>query len=127
MMMVNWMISSAARYAGASILLIAISGQSLVAGTWVPLTHTAPGAVNLMLLLPDGTVMAANNRDTDLVGGIIGNAWYRLTPDSSGSYVNGSWTTLASAHDTRLYYSSAVLTNGRVFVAGGEYGTGGPR
>jgi len=67
-----------------------------------------------MLLLSDGTVLAANG----------GNAWYRLTPDLHGSYVNGTWTTVAAMHDTRLYYSSDVLTNGRVFVAGGEDGTG---
>jgi len=67
-----------------------------------------------MLLLPDGTVMAADG----------GNSWFRLTPDLNGNYVNGSWTTLASMHDSRLYYSSQVLRDGRVFVAGGEYGTG---
>lgn len=68
-----------------------------------------------MLLLNDGTVMAHNGQ---------GSAWYRLTPDSSGSYVNGTWTTLAAMHDTRLYFSSDVLKDGRVFVAGGEYGIG---
>ena len=82
---------------------------------WVPLARTAPGAVNLTLLLSDGTVMAQN---------LGGNSWYRLAPDIHGSYVNGTWTTLAPMHDTRLYYSSAVLRDGRVFVAGGEYGTG---
>ena len=30
-------------------------------------------------------------------------------------------------NDTRLYYSTAVLRDGRVFVAGGEYGTGKAR
>ena len=44
-----------------------------------------------------------------------------------GSYLNGTWTTLASMADTRLYYSAAVLMDGRVFVAGGEYGTGGAK
>lgn len=92
------------------------------AGTWTRLAHNAPGGVNLMLLLPDGTVMAAKNN-----GSTIGSGWYRLTPDIHGSYVNGTWTTLASAHDTRLYYPSQVLRDGRVFVAGGEYGTGGPK
>jgi len=89
------------------------------AGTWTPLAHAAPGAVNLMLLLSDGTVMAAGSD-----GITISNAWYRLTPDLHGSYANGTWTTLAPMHYTRLYYSSAVLTNGMVLVAGGEYGTG---
>jgi len=93
--------------------------RTLAGGTWTPLAHSAPGAVNLMLLLSDGTVMAANNDDFT-----VGRAWYLLTPDSHGSYVNGTWTTLASMHDTRLFYSSAVLRDGRVFVAGGEYGSG---
>ncbi len=88
------------------------------AGTWTRLTRNAPGPVALTLLLSDGTVMGANN------SGSIGNAWYKLTPDSHGSYLNGTWSTLAPMHDTRLWYSSAVLKDGRVLVAGGEYGTG---
>lgn len=88
-------------------------------GTWTPLVAPAPGAVELMLLLSDGTVLCANNDDNT-----IGNGWFRLTPDSHGSYINGSWSAVASMHYTRLFYSSDVLRDGRVFVAGGEYGTG---
>jgi hypothetical protein len=55
----------------------------------------------------------------------ISSNWYRLTPDIHGSYVNGTWTTLAAMHDARLYFSSDVLPDGRVFVAGGEYGSAG--
>jgi len=69
-----------------------------------------------MLLLSDGTVLAERSG--------ISSDWYRLTPDTNGSYVTGTWSTLASMHSTRLYYSSQVLTNGRVFFAGAEYGTG---
>ncbi len=87
----------------------------MAAGTWVPLNNPAPDYISTMLLLPDGTVMAANGGGTN---------WYRLTPDAFGSYVNGSWSTLASMHDTRLYFASDVLPGGGVFVAGGEYGTG---
>jgi hypothetical protein len=103
--------------------LILIVGAMLIfntqlrGGTWTALAHTPPEPVNTMLLLPDGTVMAA--------GANTENGWYRLTPDGTGSYVNGSWSTLATMHDTRLYYSSQVLQNGKVMVAGGEYGTGG--
>lgn len=94
---------------------------------WTPLAHTAPNGVGLMLLLPDGSVMAAS-RQTDpnevpLSSG--SKIWYRLTPDNQGSYVNGTWTTLTSSAGTRLWYSSQILNDGRVFVAGGEYGTGG--
>lgn len=83
---------------------------------WTALARTTPGPVGLMLLLTDGTVIAQNSNTS--------NAWYRLTPDSHGSYVNGTWSTIAAMHNTRLYYSSAVLTNGKVFIAGGEYGNG---
>jgi hypothetical protein len=88
---------------------------SSAAGTWVPVANSAPESINTMLLLSDGTVMAAGGTE---------NTWYRLTPNSAGSYANGTWSTLAPMHYTRLYYSSAVLTNGRVIVAGAEYGTG---
>jgi hypothetical protein len=89
-----------------------------VVGTW---TNVVPGTINpvvtLMLLLPDGDVMAAQ-------AGTSSN-WYRLTPDIHGSYINGTWRNLHPMNDARAFYSSAVLRDGRVFVAGGEYSTGG--
>jgi Concanavalin A-like lectin/glucanases superfamily/Kelch motif len=88
------------------------------AGTWTPLSHTAPSSILTMLLLSDGSVMAEQGQAT----GITAN-WYRLQPDSHGSYANGTWSTLAPMHDSRLYFSSQVLTDGRIFVAGGEYGS----
>lgn len=91
------------------------------AGTWVPLTNSAPDNVDLLLLLSDGTVMAASGEPG---AGGFGNAWYKLTPDANGSYVNGTWSTLAPMNYERLYYSSQILRDGRVLVAGGEYGTG---
>ncbi len=91
-------------------------------GTWATLTHAAPTNINLMLQLSDGTVMCSVNG-----GASIGNQWYRLTPDSTGNYRNGTWSAMASMIDTRLYYSAQVLKDGRVFVAGGEYGTGKAR
>ena len=87
-------------------------------GTWLPVTNQAPNDIDTMLLLSDGTVMATSGEPGP------GNVWYRLTPDATGSYANGTWSTLASMHYGRLYYSSQVLQNGKVFVAGGEYGSG---
>ncbi len=86
------------------------------AGSWSAVGSTAPGSVQLMILLTDGTVMCCDGGN--------GN-WWKLTPDTSGNYANGSWSTLASMHYTRRYFSSQVLQNGKVMVAGGEYGTGG--
>lgn len=85
------------------------------AGTWTALNNTAPGSVQLIMLCSDGTVMAFRGS---------GTSWYRLTPDSNGSYVNGSWTTRDSMAFTRRFHASTVLRDGRVFVAGAEYGTG---
>jgi hypothetical protein len=99
-----------------AVLALARASQVMAAGTWTPLAHTAPSAIGTMLLLTDGTVLAQQSD--------VSNAWYRLTPDTNGSYITGTWTTLASANYTRLYYSSDVLRDGRVFVAGGEYGSG---
>ena len=93
-----------------------LPGRVSAEGTWVALNHSAPGGIETMLLLSDGTVMAQ--------GGGSSTTWYKLTPDTTGSYINGSWTTLTSMHYSRLYYSSDMLTNGNVFVAGAEYGTG---
>src|ERR1035437_6639906 len=107
-------------------LSLAIGGCLLVTpkaqAGWTALSTTAPDSVDLMILLPDGTVMAA---DAYTSGGSYGIAWYRLTPDGAGHYVNGAWTTRAPATYTRLWCSTAVLQNGKVIVAGGEYGTGG--
>ena len=94
----------------------------LALGSWLPLANRAPGPVNLLLILPDGTVMAGNND-----GITEGKAWYKLSPDTNGHYLNGTWTNRASMTYTRLFYSSQVLTNGRVIVAGAEYGTGGSK
>jgi len=94
-----------------------IPWQAMALGTWTPLAHNAPSSVDLMLLLSDGTVMVQQSGTS--------RGWYRLTPDIHGSYVNGIWSILSSMHDTRLYFSSQVLKDGRVFVAGGEYGSAG--
>src|ERR1700674_4486187 len=54
------------------------------AGTW---THIAtPADLGTMFLLSNGTVMAQKSD--------VSSTWYHLTPDSTGSYDNGHWTTL---------------------------------
>jgi len=55
-----------------------------------------------------------------------GSDWYKLTPDISGSYVNGAWTRLANlpAGYVPDAFASAVLSDGRVVVVGGEYNNG---
>ncbi len=87
-----------------------------MAGTWHALTSQPSFSASTMLLLTDGTVMCQD-------GG--GTAWWKLTPNLAGDYVNGTWSPLASMHHSRLYYASAVLRDGRVILAGGEYSDAG--
>ena len=84
-------------------------------GTWTPLNNLAPDYITTTLLLPNGTVMAHDSGSTN---------WYLLTPSATGSYSAGTWTTLPAMNYSRLYFASDVLRDGRVLVAGGEYGTG---
>jgi hypothetical protein len=66
-----------------------------------------------MLLLTDGSVMVLSADDN--------TTWFKLTPDSHGSYVDGTWSVLAQMNIARLYFASEVLQDGRVWVLGGEY------
>ncbi len=74
-----------------------------------------------MLLESDGTVLVHNEPDNDTTGGTTD--WWKLTPDSSGSYIDGTWSQIASmpAGYTPLYFASAILSDGRMIVEGGEY------
>ncbi|HSY19893.1 MAG TPA: kelch repeat-containing protein, partial [Candidatus Acidoferrales bacterium] len=92
------------------------SSLSRAAGTWSSALPAPPaGGVNNCILLSDGTVLGLNGN-----GGCA-----RLTPDIHGSYLNGTWTALTPMNNSRLFYSSQLLTNGNLWVAGGEDGTGG--
>src|SRR5256885_2309159 len=90
------------------------SVPAVAASSVINLVHPAPDGALTQLLLTDGRV---------IVQGFAENDWWALTPDNSGSYVNGSWKQLANTPSgyVPLYVSSAVLADGRVVIAGGEY------
>ncbi len=104
------------------LLSIFLSNSSANAqGTWTRVAATAPDYNHgVMLLLTDGTILAKTSAGNDANG----DTWDRLTPDIHGSYAHGTWVRSAQMQDTRLYFSTQVLKNGCVYVAGGEYGTG---
>jgi hypothetical protein len=81
------------------------------------LKHQPPDGAILTFQLTDGTVMAQGNGDSD---------WWKLTPDITGSYVNGTWTQLASLPTGYVpdAFASAVLADGRLVIVGGEYNNG---
>ena len=89
--------------------------------TWAPLNHQ-PG-VNLgpMLQLRDGRILAHEEQD--------GNPrnWWILTPDSTGSYLNGTWSSGGQLPENYapFFFSTQVLLDGkRVIMEGGEYNFG---
>jgi hypothetical protein len=99
---------------GLSSLTAEVRGQAAPPASWTPLMH-APHAssVGTMLLMTDGTVFAQNGDDLQ--------HWLKLAPDAHGSYANGTWTSLGPMSIPRLYFTSDVLQDGRVWVLGGEY------
>jgi hypothetical protein len=100
-----------------------IAKQGNAQGTWTQVKQNSPDNYGgQMLLLTDGTVIIKSEAGG---GDGVGNIWEKLTPDIHGSYINGTWSkTMAAMYNTRLDFSSQVLKDGRVYVAGGEYGTG---
>ncbi|WP_395741348.1 choice-of-anchor tandem repeat GloVer-containing protein [Prosthecobacter sp.] len=99
----------------AALLPLVLPFSASGVGTWSALP-TAPFTVGLMILQSDGSLLIFNNNGTAIA---------KLTPNAQGSYASGTWTTLKAMYNSRLYFSSQVLKDGRVYVAGGEYGTGG--
>jgi hypothetical protein len=93
--------------------LLLVSSAAL-AQTLTPLKHQPPDGVVLSFQLTDGTVLAQGNNYSD---------WWKLTPDNTGSYVNGTWTQVANLPSGYTPYAmaSAVLADGRVIIEGGEY------
>lgn len=101
-------------------VLLALAG---VAGaqTWKPLTNAAPAPVGPVLQLRDGRILAHEDQ------GGNANRWWILTPDATGSYVNGTWSTGGSMQSgyAPFFFSSAVMLDGKhVIVEGGEYNNG---
>ncbi|WP_426672056.1 hypothetical protein ACPPVU_12575 [Mucilaginibacter sp. McL0603] len=82
-------------------------------GQWKKLTNNPGISASTMFLLTDGTVLCQQAND---------NRWKKLRADTSGSYINGTWSDISPSNDKRLYYASAVLSDGRLIVCGGEYG-----
>jgi hypothetical protein len=89
---------------------------------WTALKNPPPfGTPGTMLLESDGTVLVHNEPDNNTVAAT--NQWWKLTPAANGSYINGTWSQIASmpADYAPLYFASAILPDGRMIVEGGEY------
>jgi len=98
--------------------LVLLAGIGIASGqSWQPLTHQPDFTAGAALLLTDGTVMVHHEDANDGY-----SEWYKLTPDINGSYVNGTWSQMASLASNYgpLFFASAVLPDGRLIIEGGE-------
>jgi hypothetical protein len=85
---------------------------------WSSLVHPAPFNPGAMLLLTDGQILVQDQGPNDWGS----SGWWLLSPDATGSYVDGTWTRAASlpAGYGPISFASAVLPDGRVLIEGGE-------
>jgi hypothetical protein len=90
--------------------------QRAKAGGWEQLANSAPwtNGPGSQVLMTDGTVLVQDSCTPN---------WFKLTPDSTGNYQNGTWTEIAGMPSNYgpLYFASAVLADGKLIVNGGEY------
>jgi hypothetical protein len=105
------------RMAIAVTVVLALASLAGAQPTWTPLTHAFPGVngAGPMLQLRDGRIM---------VHDFCSPNWFVLTPDATGNYVNGTWSSGGSMPSNYgpLYFGSQVLLDGHtVVVEGGEY------
>ena len=93
--------------------------SSLQAQTWTRLTNLNPaGGTGTMNLLTDGSVIMQGPSSPS-------NTFSKLTPDSAGNYIDGTFSNIASMAITRLYTGNIVMPNGKYFILGGEYSNAG--
>jgi len=96
-----------------------------MAGSWSDLSNQPGANIDTMLLLTDGRAFCHEFQS---------NHWHTLTPSDTGDYSKGTWNQVAALPDNTniptsfggptnapTFFASAVLADGRVFVAGGEY------
>jgi len=99
-----------------ALVLVAMTGASLAQSVQTLKNQPADG-MQMSFQLTDGTV---------LVQGYGSSDWWKLTPDINGSYLNGTWSQMASLPSgySPDDFASAVLADGRVIIEGGEYNFG---
>ncbi len=108
------------RIAIAVAVVLALAGLAS-AQSWVNLTHQPGVNLGAIVQLRDGRILVHEEQQGN------SRAWHLLTPDATGSYVNGTWTTIPNMPSTYSpwFFGSQVLLDGHTLVVeGGEYNFG---
>src|ERR1700689_5471666 len=98
----------------AAIVIVSVFSTFSLAQKLTNLKNQPPDGAGIAFQMTDGTVIFQGNSQSD---------WWKLTPDIKGSYLNGTWSQVASLPSgyVPLYFASAVLADGRLVIVGGEY------
>jgi hypothetical protein len=91
------------------------------AQSWTPLNNQPGVTLGPMIQLRDGRILVHEEQSGNA------QAWHILTPDATGSYVNGTWSSggLLPSGYAPFYFGSQLLLNGRqLVIEGGEYNFG---
>jgi hypothetical protein len=109
------------RRLGVALLTMLVLPGIASAQKWTPLKHQPTfSGVGATMLLTDGTVLLHEEQSN-------AQNFYKLTPDITGSYVNGTIKKIATlpvingAQYAPLFYGSVILPDGRMIIEGGEY------
>jgi hypothetical protein len=85
-------------------------------GGWQELSAASPfvAGADSEIQMTDGTVLVRDYCTAN---------WFRLTPDKSGNYQDGTWSSVAALPSgyEPLYFASAILPDGKLIMNGGEY------
>jgi len=107
---------------GTTFVVCVLAASLASAQTWTPLNNQPGANVGVMIQLRDGRILFHEEQ-----GGNSQN-WHILTPDSTGSYVNGTWSsggTLPPGYAPWFFSSQLLPGSGRhILIEGGEYNNG---
>jgi len=109
------------KFVGLATAVLVLGAGIASSQTWTPLTNQPGANVGVMLQLRDGRILVHEEQQ-----GTSRN-WHILTPDSTGSYVNGTWSSggqLPSNYSPWFFGSQVLLDGKTVVVEGGEYNFG---
>ncbi len=113
-------LKSLGKLAITSAMLFALLGAA-GAQTWTPLVNQPGANLGAMLQLRDGRILVHEEQ------GGNSRTWHILTPDSTGSYINGTWSSggqLPSGYAPWFFGSQVLLDGKSVVIEGGEYNNG---
>jgi hypothetical protein len=105
------------------LLLEILEDRTAPSASWANLAASGtapPDGGAMMMLLSDGSILVQDGINPTTSAG---QNTFRLSPQANtGSYVNGAWSpTTGNMNENRLFFTTAMLPDGRVFAVGGEY------